>query len=133
LERAAISTPLAPAKSAITSQAMCAGGLVFTAGVMPLDAESQSLPPGGIGPQTHQAMRNLQALLAAAGTSLDRLVHVTIYLRDWADFAEMNSVYVGYLNPPYPARACVEVSHIGDDAALEIVAIALAEVKGGRD
>ena len=72
LERAAISTPLAPAKSAITSQAMCAGGLVFTAGVMPLDAESQSLPPGGIGPQTHQAMRNLQALLAAAGTSLDR-------------------------------------------------------------
>jgi 2-iminobutanoate/2-iminopropanoate deaminase len=133
LERAAISTPLAPAKSAITSQAMCAAGLVFTAGVMPLDAESQSLPPGGIGPQTHQAMRNLQALLAAAGTSLDRLVHVTIYLRDWADFAEMNSVYVGYLNPPYPTRACVEVSHIGDDAALEIVAIALAEVKGGRD
>ena len=112
---------------------MRAGGLVFTAGVMPLDVESQSLPPGGIGPQTHQAMRNLQALLAAAGTSLDRLVHVTIYLRDWADFAEMNSVYVGYLNPPYPARACVEVSHIGDDAALEIVAIALAEAKGGRN
>ena len=50
-----------------------------------------------------------------------------------ADFAEMNSVYLGYLNLPYPARACVEVSHIGDDAALEIVAIALAEVKGGRD
>jgi 2-iminobutanoate/2-iminopropanoate deaminase len=133
LERAAISTPLAPAKSAITSQAMRAGGLVFTAGVMPLDAESQSLPPGGIGPQTHQAMRNLQALLAAADASLDRLVHVTIYLRDWADFAEMNAVYVSYLNPPYPARACVEVSHIGDDAALEIVAIALAEVKGGGD
>lgn len=133
MERAAISTPLAPAKSAITSQAMRAGGLVFTAGVMPLDAESQSLPPGGIGPQTHQAMRNLQALLAAADASLDRLVHVTIYLRAWADFAEMNAVYVSYLNPPYPARACVEVSHIGDDAALEIVAIALAEVKGGGD
>jgi len=133
LERAAISTLLAPAKSAITSQAMRAGGLVFTAGVMPLDAESQSLPPGGIGPQTHQAMRNLQALLAAADTSLDRLVHVTIYLRDWADFAEMNAVYVSYLNPPYPTRACVEVSHIGDAAALEIVAIALAAVKGGRD
>jgi len=133
LERAAISTPLAPAKSSITSQAMRAGDLVFTAGVMPLDAESQSLPPGGIGPQTHQAMRNLQALLAAADASLDRLVHVTIYLRDWADFAEMNAVYVSYLNPPYPTRACVEVSHIGDDAALEIVAIALAEVKGGRD
>ena len=133
LERAAISTPLAPAKSAITSQAMRAGGLVFTAGVMPLDAESQSLPPGGIGPQTHQAMRNLQALLAAADASLDRLVHVTIYLRDWADFAEMNAVYVSYLNPPYPARACIEVSHIGDDASLEIVAIALAEVKGATD
>ena len=133
MERAAISTPFAPAKSAVTSQAIRAGGLVFTAGVMPLDAESQSLPSGGIGPQTHQAMRNLQALLAAADTSLDRLVHVTIYLRDWADFAEMNAVYVSYLNPPFPTRACVEVSHIGDDAALEIVAIALAAVKGGRD
>ena len=67
-------------------------------------------------------MRNLGAILAAAGSSLDRLVHVTIYLRDWADFAEMNAVYVSYLNPPYPARACVEVSHIGDDAAVEVIA-----------
>ena len=112
---------------------MRAGGFVFTAGVMPLDAGNLSLPSGGVGTQTHQAMRNLRALLAAAGSSLDRLLHVTIYLRDWADFAEMNAVYVSYLNPPYPARACVAVSHIGDDAALEIVAIALAEVEGGRD
>lgn len=124
--RTAITTPLAPAKSAITSQAMRCGGFVFTAGVMPLDPESLSLP-AGIGAQTHQAMRNLGALLAAAGSSLDRLVQVTIYLRDWADFAEMNSVYTSYLEPPYPSRACVAVSHIGDDAALEIVAVALAE------
>jgi 2-iminobutanoate/2-iminopropanoate deaminase len=103
---------------------------VFTAGVMPLDPMTRSLPAGGIGPQTHQAMHNLQVLLAAAGSSLDRLVQVTVYLRDWADFAAMNAVYVSYLAPPFPARACVEVSHIGDDAALEIVAIALAE--GGR-
>jgi 2-iminobutanoate/2-iminopropanoate deaminase len=127
LERVAIATALAPAKSAITSQVVRAGAFVFTAGVMPLDPERHSLPPGGIGAETHQAMRNLRALLAAADSSLDRLVHVTIYLRDWADFAEMNSVYVSYLNPPYPTRACVEVSHIGDDAALEIVAIALTE------
>src|SRR4051812_39341271 len=99
LERTAISTPLAPAKSAITSQAVRSGGFVFTAGVMPLDAESLSLPTGGVGTQMHQAMRNLRALLAAAGSSLDRLVQVTIYLRDWADFAEMNAVYVSYLNP----------------------------------
>ena len=111
---------------------MRAGGFVFTAGVMPLDPERLSLPPGGIGAETHQAMRNLRALLAAAGSSLDRLVHVTVYLRDWADFAEMNAVYVSYLNPPYPTRACVEVSHIGDDAALEIVAIALAEDAQGE-
>src|SRR5262249_50076733 len=74
LERRPIATPLAPARLAITSQAMRSGGLVFTAGVMPLDAESNALPPGGIGPQTHQAMRNLRALLAAAGSSLDHLV-----------------------------------------------------------
>lgn len=105
---------------------MRAGGFVFTAGVMPLHPESLSLPPGGVGAQTHQAMRNLGALLAAAGSSLDRLVQVTIYLRDWAHFAEMNAVYVTYLAAPYPSRACVEVSYIGDDAELEIVAIALA-------
>jgi 2-iminobutanoate/2-iminopropanoate deaminase len=108
-----------------------AGGFVFTAGVMPLDAESLSLPPGGVGPETHQAMRNLRALLTAAGSSLSQLVHVTVYLRDWADFAEMNAVYISYLDPPYPARACVQVGHIGDAAAVEIVAIALAE--GGRN
>ena len=131
MERVAIATPLAPAKLGITSQVMRAGGLVFTAGVMPLDPEEHSLPPGGIAAEMHQAMRNLRALLAAAGSSLDRLVHVTVYLRNWADFAEMNAVYVSYLNPPYPARACVEVSHIGDNAALEIVAIALVEVAQG--
>lgn len=111
---------------------MRCGGFVFTAGVMPLDPESLSLP-GGIVAQTHQAMRNLRALLAAAGSSLDRLVQVTIYLRDWTDFAEMNAVYVSYLDPPYPSRACVEVSHIGDDAALEIVAIALAGQGGSQE
>lgn len=117
---------------AITSQAMRAGGLVFTAGVMALDPENLSLPPGGIGPETHQAMRNLRALLEASGSALERLVQVTIYLRDWADFDAMNAVYVSYLDPPYPARACVEVSHIGDDAALEIVAIpALESAAGG--
>jgi 2-iminobutanoate/2-iminopropanoate deaminase len=112
---------------------MRVGELVFTAGVMPLDPNGHSLPPGGIRAETHQAMRNLRALLVAAGSSLDRLVHVTVYLRDWADFAEMNDVYVSYLNPPYPTRACVEVSHIGDDASLEVVAIGLIEMaQGGR-
>jgi 2-iminobutanoate/2-iminopropanoate deaminase len=132
LERTAIETPLGPAKPAITSQVMRAGGFVFTAGVMPLDPDDLSLPEGGIGAQTHQAMRNLQALLMAAGSSLQRLVHVTVYLRDWADFDEMNAVYVSYLDPPYPTRACVEVSHIGDAAALEIVAIGLAAAAPGE-
>lgn len=127
LEITAIATPLSPAKRGITSQALRAGGLVFTAGVMPLEPGGRSLPAGGIDAETHQAMRNLGALLEAAGSSLDRLLQVTIYLRDWADFDRMNAVYVSYLNPPYPARACVEVSHIGDDAALEIVAVALAD------
>ncbi len=104
---------------------------MFTAGVMPLDPERSALPPGGVGAETHQAMRNLRALLEAAGSSLDQLVQVTVYLRDWADFAEMNAAYVSYLKPPYPARACVEVSHIGDDAALEIVAIAIAGTATG--
>ena len=126
MQRIAVATPLSSANSKITSQAMRAGPLVFTAGVMPLDPESDTLPPGGIGAETEQAMRNLRALLEAAGSGLDRLVQVTVYLRRWADFDAMNAVYVSYLSPPYPARACVEVSHIGDDAALEIVAIAVS-------
>src|SRR5437870_7294155 len=125
--RMAIRTPGAPAKSAITSQAMCANGLVFTAGVIPLDPETHALTSGDITTQTHQVMRNLRAVLEAAGSSLDQLVSVTVYLRTWADFDAMNQVYVSYLNPPLPARACVEVSHIGDDASLEIVAVALRE------
>jgi len=125
--RVAIRTSGAPAKSAITAQAVCAGGFVFTAGVIPLDPDTHQLPSGDITTQTHQVMRNLGAVLQAAGSSLDQLVSVTVYLRDWADFDAMNQVYVSYLNPPLPARACVEVSHIGDDASLEIVAVALRE------
>ena len=68
MDKTPISTALAPAKPAITSQAMRAGDFIFTAGVMPIDPERGALPPGGIGAQTHQAMRNLRALLAAAGT-----------------------------------------------------------------
>ena len=126
MDRVAFSTPLAPAKATITSQVVRAAGLVFTAGVMPLDPSTHQLPAAGVAAQTHQAMRNLRALLEAAGSSLDLLVQVTVYLRSWADFAEMNAVYTSYLRPPLPARACVEVSCIGDDAAIELVAIALA-------
>lgn len=126
MHRAAIATALAPAKLAITSQAVRAAGLIFTAGVMPLDPETGVLP-ADIAGQTHQAMHNLHALLTAANSSLENLVQVTIYLRSWADFEAMNAAYISHLQPPYPSRACVEVSHIGDDAALEIVAIALAE------
>jgi 2-iminobutanoate/2-iminopropanoate deaminase len=77
-------------------------------------------------------MRNLRALLTAAGSSLELLVQVTIYLKDWADFAEMNAAYISHLKQPYPARACVEVSHIGDNAAVEIVAVAISNDEGTR-
>ncbi|MBV9755950.1 MAG: hypothetical protein JO047_02755 [Alphaproteobacteria bacterium] len=117
----------------MTSQAVRAGGFVFTAGVMPLDPNTGSLPAGGIAVQTDQAMGNLRALLEAAGSSLDRLVQVTVYLKHWVDFAEMNAVYIRHLVAPYPARACIEVSHIGDEAAIEIVAIALAGLDGGAN
>ena len=95
---------------------------------MPFDPKDLSLPPGGIRAETHRAIRNLRALLEAAGSSLDRLVQVTIHLRHWADFDAMNAVYVSYLILPYPARACVEVSHIGDDAVA--IAVAGSEQEG---
>jgi 2-iminobutanoate/2-iminopropanoate deaminase len=83
---------------------------VYTAGVMPLDAESLSVPRGGIGAQTHQTMRNLRGL--PAGSSLDRLVQVTIHLKDCADFAEMNAAYITYLKSHLILSLCVPKTQI---------------------
>jgi 2-iminobutanoate/2-iminopropanoate deaminase len=100
---------------------------VFTAGQIALDPATQVVVTGGITEQTAQVFENLKAILEAAGSSLDRAVKATVYLKDFSDFAAMNKVYAGYLageGKTAPARTTVEVSRLPKDALVEIELVA---------
>ena len=120
-----ISTPSAPAPVGPYQQAVHTGNLVFTAGQIPLDPQTNQLVTGGIEDQTHRVLENLKAILEAAGTSLDRVVKTTVFLRDMNDFPAMNAVYASYFSTATaPARSTVQVSRLPKDVAVEIEAIA---------
>ena len=122
--RQAVSTEAAPKAIGPYSQAVRAGSLLFLAGQVPLDPATGSLVPGDVAAQTHRVMRNLEAVLEAAGSSLDAVVKTTIYLADLGDFKAVNEVYGSYFTPPAPARATVQVARLPLDARVEIDAIA---------
>ena len=122
-----IATERAPKAIGPYSQAVCVGGLVFTAGQVALDPVHQVILGGGISEQTARVLENLKEILEAAGTSLDRAVKATVYLKDMNDFAAMNAVYGTYLAPEGvtpPARTTVEVSRLPKDALVEIDLVA---------
>jgi len=127
-DKEAVRTEEAPApfQGAPYSQAIKAGGLVFVSGQVALAPGSHELTGDGIAAQTEQVFANLRAILAEAGTSLERIVKTTVYLRDFADFQEMNEVYRQHVGDLPPARATVEVSELPSGALVEIDAIALA-------
>ncbi len=107
------------------SQAIRAGGLVFCSGQVALDPDTGALVGDGVAAQTERVLRNLQAVLERAGSSLERVVKTTVYLTRMADFAEMNGVYER-LMPGRPARATVAVAELPRAALVEIDAIAIA-------
>ena len=127
-DKEAVRTEEAPApfQGAPYSQAIKAGGLVFVSGQVALAPGSHELTGDGIAAQTEQVFANLRAILAEAGTSLERIVKTTVYLRDFADFQEMNEVYRQHVGDVPPARATVEVSQLPTGALVEIDAVALA-------
>ena len=98
--REALSTPNAPAAIGPYSQAIKAGGWLFVSGQIPLDPVSGALVEGGISEQTHRVLKNLGAILEAAGSSFDRVVKTTVYLADMSEFAAMNAIYATY----FPCR-----------------------------
>jgi len=123
-----VATTEAPAAIGPYSQALAvaAGGrMVFLSGQIPLDPATGALIEGDIAAETAQVMRNLQAVLNAAGGGLEHLVKTTVFLRDLSDFAAVNAVYEGFLRAPFPARATVEVRRLPRDVGVEIDGIAV--------
>jgi 2-iminobutanoate/2-iminopropanoate deaminase len=122
--REAVSTGDAPAAIGPYSQAVRAGSLLFVSGQIPLDPDTGTMVEGDIAAQTHRVVRNLAAILEAAGSSLDHVVRATIYLADMNDFPAVNDVYGSYFTPPAPARATVQAARLPRDARIEIDVIA---------
>ena len=118
-----IQSPRAPAAIGPYSHAQVSGGLVFTSGQIPLDAESGQVAAGGITGQTVQAVKNLEAVLEAAGSSLARVVKTTCFLADMDDFAAFNDVYAQYFTGK-PARSTVAVKTLPRNVLVEIEAVA---------
>lgn len=108
------------------SSAVKAGEMLFVSGQLGIDPVSGELKDG-VGLQTEQALENLKEVIGAAGAGLDSVVKVTLYLASMSDFAEVNRIYAGYFDAPYPARAAFEVARLPLDALVEIEAIALLE------
>lgn len=123
--RDVIATGDAPAAIGPYSQAIRAGGLVFTAGQIPLDPATMKLVAGNITTQTEQVMKNLDAVLAAAGTSFANVVKTTCYLANLDDFADFNAVYARYFPADPPARSTVQAARLPAGALVEVDSVAL--------
>jgi len=120
-----VQTDAAPAAIGPYSQAMRVGPFVFTAGQVGAEPSDGALADG-VAAQADRALRNLAAVLAAAGSSLDRVVKATIFLTDMGDFQAVNEVYARHLSPPFPARSTIAVKALPKGALVEIEMIALA-------
>ena len=126
-DKKAVQTDAAPKALGPYSQAIVANGMVFCAGQIPLDPATGNLIEGGIAEQTHQVLKNLRAVLKAAGSDLDRSVKTTVFLKSMDSFAAMNEVYgrPEYFGANPPARSTVEVARLPRDVMVEIEVVAL--------
>ena len=124
MSKQAISTPQAPAAIGPYSQAIRAGNLLFVSGQIPLDPDTGQVVEGDAAVQTARVLRNLSAILEAAGSSLNQVLKTTVYLKDMADFAIMNEVYGRFFPETPPARATGEVARLPRNVAVEIDLIA---------
>ena len=123
--RQVISSPDAPKALGAYSPAIKAGNLLFISGQIPVDPATGNLVSGDIAAQADRVMRNVSALLRAAGVGFEHVARTTVFLADMNDFAGMNEVYSRYLVDPPPARATVQVARLPRDVKIEIDAIAV--------
>ena len=124
--RRTISTPNAPAAIGPYSQAILCGNMLYTSGQIPLDPATGTVVGDDISAQAEQVMKNLEAVLAAAGTSFASAVKTTCFLADMADFAAFNEVYAAHITSA-PARSCVAVKTLPKGVLVEVEVIALVE------
>lgn len=122
-----IHTDHAPAAVGPYSQAVRVGDFVFTAGQVALDPASGELVGSDVAAQTEQVICNLRAVLAAAGSGLERVIKTTVFLQSMGDFAAMNAVYARHFPQPFPARSTVEVGGLPKGGLVEIECIALVK------
>ena len=121
-----IRTTNAPQAIGPYSQAIKANGLVFVSGQVAIDPATQQVISGDVAAQTERVLKNLSAVLQAAGSSLANVVRSTVFLKNMADFGAMNEVYAKYFNAAPPARSTVEAARLPKDVSVEIDVIALA-------
>jgi len=126
MEKQIVSTPSAPKAIGPYEQAIKVGDFIYASGQIPLDPATGNLVENNITIQTRQVMENLQAVVTAAGSSLERVVKTTVFLKKISDFAAMNEVYAHYLSNVKPARSTVAVAELPRGALVEIDLIAIA-------
>lgn len=119
-----VETLRAPRPAGHYSQAVVHGGLVFVAGQLPHDVENPGRAPGDAGEQTERTLRNVEAILEAAGSGLDRLLSVTVYVADVGLWPQVNAAYARVLGPHRPARAVVPVKELHHGWLVEVQAVA---------
>lgn len=124
-EKKIVVTDKAPKAIGPYSAGVSTGHLVFTAGQLGMDPESGELVQGGIQAQTRQALKNLQAVLEAAGSGLEYVVKTTVFLNDINEFGLMNEIYGTFFTENFPARSAFQVAALPKAAAVEIEAVAL--------
>jgi 2-iminobutanoate/2-iminopropanoate deaminase len=127
MNRKVVLTDRAPKPVGPYSQAIVVNGFVFVAGQVPIDPSTGKVVEGGIKEQTRRVLENVKAVLEAAGSSLDRVVKVNVYLKRAEDFAAMNEVYSQYFPKEPPARTTVVTDMVREEFLIEIDVIALAQ------
>lgn len=120
-----ISTDKAPAAIGPYSQAIEVNGMIYTSGMIPIDPSTGELVTGSVEAQAEQAISNLEALLAASGSSIEKAVKMVVFISNMDDFGKINEVYAKHFKEPYPARSCVQVARLPKDVAIEIEAVAV--------
>jgi 2-iminobutanoate/2-iminopropanoate deaminase len=124
--REVIATEQAPKAIGSYSQAIRAQGLIFTSGQIAIDPATAQIIAGDVSVQTDRVLKNLAAILQASGSSLEKVLRCTVFLKNMGDFAAMNEVYDRYFKKEPPARSTVEVARLPKDVLIEIDVIALA-------